>query len=782
MFPDMWISFLVDTGKKIGPLDIDLKGRIRVEQLDVALRLAPFTVLVSIGVVQVIVCLFWPTSSHVYLGTLDSSLLALAGVALERCWRWRSRPKPAEVSARFDFQVVAAANLYGLLLASIPIMLFPDANAPLRLLISSTCAGLIATGMSVCVMPRAAIGYAAPIIVGSFVALAMTGEIFYINVGILLAFYAAFIIFTIIHMSRLLTVRVMAQADLEREQEFTNLLLNDFEESASDWLWETDASLRLQHVSPRLIEVAGSSERNLQDLPLEKLFLPPLAAHADHPGRSLWRQIMQRRAFSNIVLPVNIAGEERYWSLSGKPISDRIGAFAGYRGVGSDVTEKKRSEDRLSYLAMHDSLTELPNRHSFQQGLDSAIARLEYGERFAILYFDLDEFKSVNDTFGHGVGDALLKVVAQRLKLLVSEGDLLSRLAGDEFAILIRGSSAREKSSIETLAAKIVDSIGAPYHLDGIRINIGASIGIAVAPEDGAKEVMRRADLALYRVKREGRSGYRFYEAEMDERVEASRKILADLRGALDRREFLLYFQPLVAAKDGRIEAFEALLRWNHPTRGFVSSSEFIPVAEESGIIIQLGEWIINEACRIAATWPAHLSVAVNLSAIQFRHSDLPMLVQSALRDSGLAADRLELEVTESVFLEATPSTHAMLKKLRSMQVRLSLDDFGTGYSSLSYLRRIAFDKLKIDQSFVRDLPHQEKDVAIVRAIVDLANSLGMKVAAEGVETEAQRACLLQQGCQQFQGYLFSKPLPSEEAKAFATKLRLAAGGRSYAA
>ncbi len=318
-----------------------------------------------------------------------------------------------------------------------------------------------------------------------------------------------------------------------------------------------------------------------------------------------------------------------------------------------------------------------------------------------------------------------------------------------------------------------MEALASPFTIDGIRLTVSVSIGIAIAPQDGCQEIMRRADLALYRMKSEGRNGYRFYEAEMDERIEARRALTADLRGALDRDEFVLYFQPIVAAKECRVRGFEALIRWKHPVRGFVSPGEFIPLAEETGVIIPLGEWILREACRIAAGWPGDVRIAVNLSPRQFRHSDLTQLVRSALRTSGLAAARLELEVTESVFLEATPAINATLSKLREMGVRLSLDDFGTGYSSLSYLRRIAFDKIKIDQSFVRDLPQERGAAAIVSAIIDMATSLDMTITAEGVETDAQRACLLEQGCHEFQGYLFSKPLPAEQAAALARSRQL---------
>jgi diguanylate cyclase (GGDEF)-like protein/PAS domain S-box-containing protein len=769
----MWIPFPVDTDNRLGRLDPPLKDRIRAEQMDVALRLAPFTILLTVSAVQVITYLFWRSAAHVQLAAFDAVILVLAAVALERCWRWRSREKCAAVAGVTEKNVVSLALLYGALLGAIPAMLILPANPQERLLLASCCTGFIGTSMSLAVMPRAAIAFSGPIVLGGYVSMALTHLPFDIYVAILLTFYSAFIFLTIVHTSRLLVVRVIAQDDLERQREVTNLLLNDFEENASDWLWETDASLNLQHVSTRFVKVAGSSERALQGLPLDRLLLSSIGSGAASPSDALWRQIEDRRAFRDMLVPIQIAGSERYWSLSGKPIFDRAGVFAGYRGVGSDVTEKKQSEDRLSYLALHDSLTDLPNRGSFHQGLAAAVARLAAGERFAVFCLDLDEFKSVNDTFGHAAGDALLRTVAARLRSLADPDMLIARLAGDEFAMLVKGPSVRDKRRVEALAKDIVKTLGAPYYLEGASLNVGVSVGVAIAPEDGASQIMRRADLALYRVKHGGRRGYRFYEAEMDERIDAARALTADLRRAVDRNEFVLVFQPLVSAADGAIQGFEALIRWRHPRRGEISPGEFIPVAEETGVIIALGEWILKEACRLAATWPLPVSVAVNLSPKQFRHSDVPAIVRAALKESGLAAERLELEVTESVFLEATPAIRAMLAALRDMRVRLSLDDFGTGYSSLSYLRRIAFDKLKIDQCFVRELPHQQGDLAIVRSIVELASTLGMTVAAEGVETEAQRACLQQNGCHQFQGYLFSKPVPAEAVAALATNRRL---------
>ncbi|CAO4142211.1 Diguanylate cyclase/phosphodiesterase (GGDEF & EAL domains) with PAS/PAC sensor(S) [Methylorubrum thiocyanatum] len=764
----MFISFPVGTHRESEALDNNLRARVRVEQFDVALRLVPFTVLVSLSVVQVIVYLFWDPANRAYLGLLEAAILPLAIAVLQQCWQWRSRPKPRELTGTFIRRAVLAAYAYGCLLASIPIMLFVGADPDGRLLIAASCAGLIATGMSAAVLPPVAIGFSGLIIAGSFFGLAATGERFYIYVATLLVFYAAFICFTILHLSRLLKMRVVSQIDLERQQEFTNLLLNEFEENASDWLWETNAELRLQHVSPRLVEVARSSERQLLGLPLEQLLLPAVAAPDGHPSTVLWNCIAERRTFRNLILPLNIAGEQRIWELSGKPIFTNGTRFSGYRGVGSDVTEKRQSEERLSYLALHDTLTDLPNRVQFQQLLEAAREQAGASGRFAVLALDLDEFKNVNDTFGHAAGDGLLRAFAERLQRFASSDVHIARLAGDEFALLAKGSAARDRHTVALLASDIVAAVASPFTVNGIRVSIGVSIGIAMAPQDGCLEIMRRADLALYRTKGEGRNGYRFYEAEMDERIEARRALSTDLRGALDRNEFLLHFQPIVS-REGRVRGFEALVRWKHPKRGFVSPAEFIPLAEETGVIIPLGEWILQQACATAAGWPGDISIAVNLSPIQFRHSDLPLLVISALQESGLDASRLEIEITESVFLEATPAIKTALAKLRELGVRLSLDDFGTGYSSLSYLRRLAFDKIKIDQSFVRDLPHEQSGAAIVRAIIDLATSLKMTVIAEGVETEAQRRCLLSLGCHALQGYLFSRPVPADEANTLVT-------------
>ena len=535
-----------------------------------------------------------------------------------------------------------------------------------------------------------------------------------------------------------------------------------------------------RHISERFVEVAGLTGEEIKTRSLSALIASSRNGDQQETIENLLLCLDTHKPFRDILLPVMVRNESRWWLLSGKPMVVR-GHFAGYRGVGSDVTDKKQAEDRLSYLVTHDALTDLPNRFLFQQKFDRALARLERGEGFAVLCLDLDEFKGVNDTLGHGAGDNVLRLVSERMKRELPEGAFLARIAGDEFVILLGGRSLSEagqagagqnRKNVWELCDRIIAAINEPCQIgDGV-ISVGVSIGAAFAPDDGSHEIMRRADLALYQAKRAGRNSYHFYIAEMDEELNARRELAADLKNAMERREFILYYQPVVNAATCKIMGFEALLRWRHPTRGFVPPSEFIPLAEDSGLIMPLGKWIIEEACREAAAWAAPVKIAINISSVQLRYSNLPNIVARALQASGLPAARLDLELTESVFLEATASTQKALRDLHAMGVHLSLDDFGTGYSSLSYLRRFTFNKIKIDQSFVRNLPEDLRDVSIVRAIVDIATTMGVATIAEGVETEEQRICLLQQGCHQLQGYLFSKPVPSEEAAAMLTEGR----------
>lgn len=424
-------------------------------------------------------------------------------------------------------------------------------------------------------------------------------------------------------------------------------------------------------------------------------------------------------------------------------------------------------EHRITHLAFHDSLTGLPNRVSLRQALDQALARsLHNGDPIAVLCLDLDGFKGVNDTLGHPVGDGLLKLIGSTLKTLAPDA-FVSRLGGDEFAILLSGGFDVDRP--RSLAQSIVDSLNEPVQTDGHLIATGTSVGIALSPGDGndADQLLKNADLALYRAKQDGRGVFRFFEPSLDEAARRRRQIELDLRQALKHGQFQLNFQPIVDLKRDRVGCFEALLRWHHPTRGLVSPVEFIPVAEETGLIVAIGEWVLHEACRAAKNWPEHIRIAVNVSLLQFRNSGFQAVVLQALTRSGLAPQRLEIEITESVFLDGEENVIALLHRLRAMGVRVALDDFGTGYSSLSYLRSFPFDKIKIDRSFITSVASDLSAAAIVRAIVDLANALHMETTAEGVEDADQLSELRGQGCSSIQGYWFSRPLDATAAGAY---------------
>ena len=435
----------------------------------------------------------------------------------------------------------------------------------------------------------------------------------------------------------------------------------------------------------------------------------------------------------------------------------------GWVATHEDITELQRAQARLSHMTDHDSLTDLPNRTLFRKRMAGMDAKLKRGGRYAILCLDLDRFKSINDSLGHPVGDKLLVAAAGRLQGCVRSGDTVARLGGDEFAIL--QTSIKDPAETAVLARRICEIISEPFEISGHQMVVGASIGIAFAPADGdgPDDLMRNADMALYRAKNEGRGTYRFFEPEMDERMQARRETEIDLRRALQDGEFRLHYQPLVDLKTDRISGFEALLRWPHPETGMVSPAEFIPIAEETGLIVPLGEWVIQQACMDAVKWPCGVRIAINLSPVQFRDERLIETVFRALARSKLAADRLELEITENVLLDNSGRTMNTLHGLRDMGVRIAMDDFGTGYSSLSYLRSFPFDKIKIDGSFVRDLSAKPDAAAIVNAVASLSRSLGMSTTAEGVETKEQKELVRRAGYTEMQGFLFSPAVSAEE-------------------
>jgi diguanylate cyclase (GGDEF)-like protein len=504
-----------------------------------------------------------------------------------------------------------------------------------------------------------------------------------------------------------------------------------------------------------------------------------LRAEHTEPGTSL-RTILEHRVDTRTA-PVNVDNfvEETLASASapslgvaeqhlhdGRVISVISAPLSTGGGVTihMDVTDKRNSERQIAFLAHHDPLTGLANRVQLREHIAKNMRQVERGGKFAVLCLDLDHFKDVNDALGHSVGDALLCAVARRLHELVRAEDLVSRTGGDEFAIVQSGAEMPMVAAA-ALAARVVESLSVPFDLGDHHVVIGASVGIAIAPDDGddADPLLKNADLALYRAKDDGRGGFHFFEAEMDAKAQARRLLELDLRKAIAVGEFEIFYQPIVNLAENTISGFEALLRWNHPTRGRVAPDEFFPLAEETGLIVPIGEWVIRQACAEARKWPSHLRVAVNVSPVQFRAKSLVSAVMTALAATGLRADRLELEITEAVLMHNNDATLTVLHQLRGLGVRISMDDFGTGYSSLSYLRSFPFDKIKIDQSFVRDLIERPDSIAIIRAVAGLGHSFGMTTTAEGVETQEQLEQMRAEGCTEVQGYFYSKPMPASE-------------------
>ena len=465
-------------------------------------------------------------------------------------------------------------------------------------------------------------------------------------------------------------------------------------------------------------------------------------------------------------MAINQLQNGRFIEVKHQPLAD-----GGWVAIHDDITEQKRSEEKISYMAHHDALTDLPNRLMLREQLEEHLSNYERGTRLAVLCLDLDGFKHVNDTLGHPVGDSLLCAVGRRLLECVRETDVVARLGGDEFAII--QIDAEQPISANALAQRLVDEMARPFDVDGHDIVIGASIGISVAPDDGTDPdvLLKSADMALYRAKDNGRAAFSFFESGMDTKMQERRALEIDFRKAIAAGEFELFYQPLMNLEHNAISGFEALLRWHHPARGTVSPETFIPLAEETGLIVPLGEWVLRQACAEAAKWPNDIKVAINLSPAQFRGKNLVGIVVSAMAAAGIASNRVELEITEAILLQNNEATLAILHQLRDLGVRISMDDFGTGYSSLSYLRSFPFDKIKIDQSFVRDLNKNKDAIAIIHAVSGLGTSLGMTTTVEGVETKEQLELVRAEGCTEVQGYLFSKPRPASDVPRLLARL-----------
>lgn len=559
-------------------------------------------------------------------------------------------------------------------------------------------------------------------------------------------------------------VNPIRDEELERRVE----LLDSLEGSGVGTFWASDAEGRLIYLSPSALASIDLTIADLAERTVPDFFLADRDAEKDGSNDGGERPLRFRLAARNSIQPTSVRlgveGKEIWWEIAAKPHFDAEGQFLGYRGTAKDVSatdEERRDKERRS---QYDVLTGLANRYRMARQLDASLKAFQVSKRScALMMMDLDRFKQVNDTLGHPAGDELLKQVAARITRIVGERGEIGRLGGDEFQIILP--DIDDRGDLGDLAQRLIQMISQPYSIEGSRAIIGSSIGVAIAPYDGveAEELTKAADLALYAAKGGGRGQHRFYSTDLKDSVNHRAQIEEDLRDAIIKDELRIHYQPIVAAKTHEIASMEALMRWEHSERGMISPSDFIPVAEEVGLIRELGAWAINQVCREVATWPGVVTAAVNVSAVQFAADDFVDIVKKALASSGVNPARIELEITESVFVGDVDRTLRMFRNLKALGIKLALDDFGTGYSSLSYLRDAPFDKIKIDQSFVRGCSAKESNnVAIVAAVVSLANALGMKTVAEGVETKDELAIVTKQGATHMQGLLFSRAVEAD--------------------
>jgi diguanylate cyclase (GGDEF)-like protein len=741
-------------------------GLVRAAQLAVVQKFALMRLLLSVAAAGVVAYVMRNFSDiNTVYAWVSATLLVSLIIAYPKL---RSSNWLAPLATRADLHKETATSvLAGLCWAAAPVLFGGQANSEQLIsmwTVTVTMMAVMTFGLSA--IPLATASFL--MIVGGGLAWFGWQQGMVVVAGTAAAYAVALTISCFIN-GRTFILHKSASLALAEKTEVVSLLLREFEDSGGDWMWQTDASKCLTHVSPRFAYALGVEPDQLNAKPLLEI----LAGEAWEAGnftaalRELADNLKNRESFSDLILPVQVLEETHWWELSASPRFDDRGVFLGFRGVGSDVTEQHRSADKINKMARFDTLTGLPNRLQVTEAMSFAMSEADrWRGRCGFLMIDLDRFKAVNDTLGHPIGDRLLTRVAERLKSIMSDNEVCGRLGGDEFAVVIK--DANDMPRVAKLANKIIQTLSQPYEIDHHTLYIGASIGSAIGPRDGrsVETLIRSADLALYRSKDEGGSIHFAYEPQLHSLAEERRVLEIALRKALERNEFEVHYQPVVNAENNHVEGFEALLRWTNPELGSVSPAKFIPVAEDARLIAPIGEWVLRTACAEAAQWPSTIRVAVNVSAEQLTDASFVSTVISALSQSGLPPHRLELEVTESVFMREGTAAVSVLDQILALGVRLALDDFGTGYSSLGYLSKTKFSTIKIDRSFVqgaaKNLP---ESIAIIRAVVALAESLGMSTTAEGVETEEECKMIGGLGCRKIQGYLFGRPMPGSEAR-----------------
>ena len=727
---------------------------LRDVQLISRAQLAPFFAAANIIAAVMMIPNLWGEPASwlapwlISIAVVNLGAMQLARMQSIKCVGRSGRPVPM-------WTMVAEVALRAAVWLSLPLYLFPHIAPQQQVISASITAGLGIAALGLVVVPPCVTTWmvAFTLAVGGSLLLQRDTVPFQNMVSILFTLGVAS--FGVLTVARWAFHQLKMNADIGGQSESASLLLQEYEQRGVGWLWSTDAENRVTYISARMSTMLGRPGSQLLGHSLAAL----LGGHAE-----LGRVLLEQKQFNALEMELKTARGTRWISMAGDPIIDPAGRFEGFRGVGSDITEIRQTQERLTHLANVDVLSGLPNRGRVRQLLGEALSQATTTNvPCAIMFLDLDGFKPVNDTFGHPKGDAVLRAVAKRLVDEVAADGHVGRMGGDEFAIVVP--DAQSRKLVEILADRIIKSIKEPYMIDQTEIRIGVSIGCAFGPIDGATvdDLILKADLALYQAKDAGRGVARYFSSELQSEQEDRVRLESDLRSGLAGKQFHLVFQPLINAKTQKLTGFEALIRWNHPQRGNVPPGGFISVAEESGLMPSIGEFVIDEACRAAASWPEPITVALNVSPKQILPA-LPNIVSEALGRHKLPANRIELEVTEGVFLGDNGSTLDVLKRLRALGVGIALDDFGTGYSSIGYLNKAIFHKLKIDGSFVREAGSRPENVAIIQSIVQLAKSFRMNVTAEGVETAEDFERMRELGCDTIQGYLFGRPLVYDRA------------------
>lgn len=703
--------------------------------------------------------------------------VAVCAFAVQATAIWyadRGRPAREKVSARGLWRTTRHAAFLGLLWGTLPAIWYPEMDQWGQVLVGTLVTGMICCGaFALATVPSAGTAYVIALMAGSLVGL-MRAEIPHVEViAVLLLAYSVTVTYAVFGTGKLFVEHFEAETALKHNGEVIQLLLNEFEENGSDWLFELDENLRIVSCSPRFLDVVAEETPDLRGCRFSDLLAPG-------GQKSLFTALQGGRAFRDIVVEAGGRDGTRWWSVTAGPLFDARGNVRGWRGVGSDVTEAKLAKDRIVWMATTDQLTGLPNRLHFRECAERAISRCRAtGGWIGLASLDLDGFKQVNDTLGHAAGDELLARIAMRLHDFARDGVTIGRLGGDEFGVLIECQVGATR--MVELLERIVAVISAPIAVGDSTVSVGGTAGLALpgSPDEDIDRLMSNADTALYAAKEQQRGSVVVFSDRMQKSADERRGLADDLKLAVDAGQLELHYQPIVDANTLRVVAAEALLRWRHPRRGLLGPDAFIGIAEATGQIGRIGSWVLSQACRDAAAWPDHVGVAVNVSPAQLVTNGTGDAVRAALAASGLTASRLELEITEAVFVRHGTQAEQFMRDMEALGVRIALDDFGTGYSSLGYITRFPVDKLKIDRSFVSGSAAIKERNAIISAIVGIARSLNMVTTAEGVENPGELAWVRNLGCTQVQGYHIARPMPAADLSAYLLSLEPELGALS---